>query len=234
MIIEEAPIEEMIYNVDFSCPCCSKTFTTTFARAKYQQMEGTDSDFCNYYKSINPYYYEAIVCMHCGYSFTRELADKLDYPTAQKILKSMKNWKTKDYSGPRSLEQAIVAMTLTVYCQNQRAIKYLTKGKLYQKLAWLYRYNKDSENETRFLNVALDNFLRSYELGEIYQPKREMEILYLIGECYNRTGHPHEAVNWFARLAQHENNKTYPAIVNMAREQWQKIRQVMKQNIPAV
>ncbi|MBM7854204.1 uncharacterized protein (DUF2225 family)/CRP-like cAMP-binding protein [Desulfohalotomaculum tongense] len=224
---EEVPVEKMLYDRNFSCPYCKSKFITPRVLSKYLKITKTDDDFCSYYDGINPIFYEVAVCPRCNYAFTDDSQDKLG-PTALKGVKAvLETLPKKDYCLVRDINLAVETFILAILCQTAYENKDSLIARLYLRMAWLYRYQKNKEKEHTYLQVALEKYESAFK-KEKFEIKNELQLTYLVGELYNRLGNAKMAVQWFNKLVMHPKKDQYPAIVKKARDRWQDIRAEMK------
>jgi uncharacterized protein (DUF2225 family)/CRP-like cAMP-binding protein len=218
----------VFFRKEYNCPLCKTRFGTLKPRQKYIITEKTDEDFCAYYKTVNPLYYEINVCPQCGYSFNNSTADKIKVEISDRLAKIIADiWGQENYCGARDLDDAIETFKLALECQRERGASDAAMGRLFLKLAWLYRYKKESERERGNLEKALYHLTKSYDSAP-EDPKEEMNLMFLLGQLNRILSSDREAVNWFIRITQHPEKKSYPYIVNRARDAWQDIRHDMK------
>jgi len=217
--------KDTFYKRKFICPLCLKPFKTLKPRQKYIVVEKADDDFCLYYKSVNPLYYEINVCPNCGYSFNSSTYSPVKDELKQAINKILSEiWEGNNYCGLRTLEEAIRTFKLAIDCQRQMGADDATMGRFFLKLGWLHRYLKDKEQEHRNLEKALYHLSRSFETSTSEDPKEEINLMFLLGQLHLILGDEKGSINWFVNIVQHPERKSYPYIVNRARNAWQEIR----------
>ncbi|GAB6180281.1 DUF2225 domain-containing protein [Desulfotomaculum defluvii] len=222
--------EEMIFLAKVICPNCGQEFKHPEVKSKYIIVDKQDTDFCAYYTGINPIYYDARVCRHCGFAFTKETSKPLVDNEKSIINNFLTKWQNDgaQYGGIRTLEQAIKAFNKVIVCQELRNAKDSEKGSLYLRLGWLYRYKGDKKNEDQALLRALEFMKRAYEREASPDEKKELRMLYLIGDLSYRSGDFSEAVKWFHSVTIHPSANSYPIFSRMARTRWQTIREEIK------
>ena len=209
-----------LYDKEMECLYCNKTFITKKVRSKFIIIKKRDSDFCNHYESVNPYSYEVFVCSHCNFAFTEKFQPIKNTRKGTIKEQYIDNAAFTNLNGERSLEQAIKAFKLALLCAALAGESSYVLAGLCLKLAWLYRYDSNNE-ETRFLKNALDNYIKTYEQGDI-AALNKASLLYIIGELENRLGGYERARRWFSILL---NDKALdPKIVKIAKNRWQEIR----------
>lgn len=226
---DELDNDNVFFKKDYTCPLCLTRFQTLKPRQKNIVIVKTDEDFCIHYKTINPLYYEINVCPKCKYSFNASSYVPVKPETKNELTKMLAEiWKDIDYSGTRTLEDAIETFKTAIECQRIRGVDDSTMGKLTLKLAWLYRYLGLKPLELMNLEKALIHLTKSFEKGSVEDYKEEMNLMFLLGQLHHTFSNDTEAVNWFVRITQHPNKSNYPYIVNRARYIWQEIRQKQK------
>ncbi len=223
---EDGNGEDVFFRKELICPLCAARFRTLKPRRKYVIVEKADDDFCLYYKLVNPLFYEINVCPKCGYSFNMSTGGPVKAELKKGLAKALDGiWKSVNYCGSRTLEDAVETFKLALECQRLAGADNASLGRLYLKLGWLYRYLNMKDQERQNLNKALYHLSRYFETGSLQEPKEEMNLMFLLGQLHLILGDERGAVNWFIQITQHPAKKTYPYIVNRARDTWQEIRQ---------
>lgn len=223
--------EDMIFCVKVTCPNCGQEFLQPEVKTRYIMVEKQDSDFCAYYTGINPVFYDVMVCRYCGFSFTKETNKALTEQEKTTINTILANW-PKDgaqYGGLRTLDQAIKAYNKAIVCQELRNARDSVKGSLYLRLGWLYRYQGNKNSEAQAMQRALEFMRRAYEREGSSDVKKELRMIYLIGDLSYRNGYLGEAIKWFQLVTTHPATNSYPVYSRMARSRWQDIRAQMQQ-----
>lgn len=218
-----------LYDKKVKCPICSVSYTTKRIRSRFIRVEKMESDFFSHYKDkhLNPILYEVNVCPKCGYAFADTFSNYFP-PNSIDLIKMqiMANWKERDFSEERSLQQAIDSYKLAILSGSLKEEKSVVMAGLCLRLAWLYRLVSDQHQELRFLEFALNKYKNSYnETDYVGTHLTEIRILYLIGELSRRLGDRHEAVKNFSKVINHKSRSLENKIVEMAREQWYLIRE---------
>ncbi|MEG6617338.1 DUF2225 domain-containing protein [Peptococcaceae bacterium 1198_IL3148] len=220
-------INEMFYDRKLECPHCGTKFTTPRVLTKHITIEKSDDDFCNYYKGLNPIYYDVAVCPQCSFAFTDETREPLGANAATGVKRVVDSLPKKDYCKIRNASQAKETFVLAIKSQTAAGSKQSLIAKLYLRLAWLHRYEGDTVNEYKFIEQAIKHYEIAFS-RENFNPKQEIMLLYLVGELYARIGDPKMAINWFNRVVTHPQKQVFIGIVNRARDRWQDIRAEMK------
>ncbi|KIQ95042.1 hypothetical protein LH47_00875 [Anoxybacillus thermarum] len=220
---------DILYDRTVTCLVCKQTYTTKKVRSRFIRPIRHDTDFCSYYASeeANPLLYYVHVCPHCGFAATEEFSTYFPPRTLEAIQQNIcANWRGKNYSGARTFAEAIDTYKLGIYSATLKKEKHITLAGLYMRLAWLYRANEKSEEERRFMRLALEQYIASYEADDfVHTHMSEVRLLYLIGELYRRLGKEKQAIIYFSRVIARKKETIEKGIVNMAYDRWQEIRE---------
>lgn len=223
-------MREGLYNKEVVCPVCSKKFQTTKVKARATKVKSRDSDFCVHYEDINPIYYDAWVCENCGYANQADKFEEISHNEAD-ILRNrlMPKWNKHSLSGERDIDTAIEAFKLVLISHDYRGAKAIDFAKACLRIAWLYRYKGDEEEELKFIRHSLEYYTEVYEKESFPVDKLdESTCVYMIGELNFRVGNYSEAVKWFSRLISSEEARKKPALIEAAREQYQLVKEKLK------
>ncbi|WP_274381461.1 DUF2225 domain-containing protein [Paenibacillus mesophilus] len=216
---------EPLYLIKVTCMCCEQSFQTSRVRTSFKKTAKTDSDFCIHYKTVNPDFYVVRVCPFCGFSFTENFSDRLTPKHKHLYLDKLgKNWNGLDLTGERDWNEAMQSYKLALLCAQIKEEKDRVIAGLLHHIAWLYRYKDNKEQEKRFLEFALESYVKVFETeGEDVNNAR---LMYLIGELHRRLGNYQKAVLWFGRVI---NDKKImdSAMIRACREQWVQTREDM-------
>ena len=214
-----------LYQIKVKCSCCESEFKTSRVRPSLKKASRSDSDFCSYFKSVNPDYYVVRVCPYCGFASTENFAAQLNARQKADYLEKIgKYWKMKDYGLERSEQEALECYKLGLLTAQTVGENMRIVAGLLHHIAWLYRYQSNKEQETRFLTFALDAYIKVFETER--DALSNARLMYLIGELHRRLGQYHEAVRWFGRVI---NDKKImdASMIRASREMWQLIREDM-------
>lgn len=189
----------MYYESSCECVNCKHKFKTTKVNKKGTKTVKTDTDFCVHYEGLNPSFYDTIVCPKCGMAFNKSFKPIADYLKADLKENYLDKIVVPNYCGERTLEDAIRATKLAYYAGTLIRERKLVTGNILLKLAWLYRYLGDEENETRYLRGAAEEL--NYALSnERLDSMEEGKLVYLIAELNLRGGNYVLARKWFSML----------------------------------
>lgn len=217
---------EPLFKVKITCICCESEFETSRVRPSFKKSLGTETDFNIRYKLVNPDYYVVRVCPACGFATTENFSGKLQPGHKGEFeLRVRTNWVPKDYSGERSWEEALQTYKLALLCAQIKGEKDRLISGLLHHIAWLYREKGDHAQERRFLQFALDSYVKVYE-NESASEVNNARLMYLMGELHRRLGNYYDAVRWFSRVI---NDKKImdSAMIRACREQWTQTREDM-------
>lgn len=191
-----------LFNSKIECPVCESTIEYTKVRSKSIRLIKQDTDFCPWYEGENPVLYEAVICPECGYGSHVTTFENINrYEKAKLKEKITPRWKKRSFTGQRTIEKAleafkIVLMNLIAMEANKSEI-----AKICLRIAWLYRYKNDKEQEKRFLNYALKNYKLAFHSEDLSQGKfDEYVCMFIVGELSRRLGKLDESYQWFSRL----------------------------------
>ncbi len=212
---------DVLYSKKVKCPICNKEFSTSKMRSSRIRIDRVDGDFMNHYKNENPIKYHVFVCPKCGYAAMENSFNSIR-PAEREIIKEnvTVKWKEREYSGQRTIDDAIQCYMLALYCGQLVGLKKYELGNISLKIAWFFR-EKGSDEETRFLQNAVELFEQAFYTENLSALSvDEITLGYLIGELHRRLGRRKEAVLWFGKTISNPLIKTNPRIENLTREQW--------------
>jgi uncharacterized protein (DUF2225 family) len=216
---------EPLFQIKVVCLCCESSYQTSRVRPSFKKAIKSDSDFCAYYKSINPDYYVVRVCPICGFAATENFKDKLSEKQKTAYYEKLGNqWKHRDYGMERSKTDAMECYKLSLLTAQSIGEKARVVAALLHHIAWLYRYEGMLEQENRFLSFALEAYVRVYETET--DSLSNARLMFLIGDLNRRLGNFNDAVRWFGRVIQ-DKKIMDAAMIRASREQWQNIRAEM-------
>lgn len=215
-------MEQKIYNSSLTCPVCDKIIEVTKVRSKAVKVSFRDTDFCVHYEDINPLFYEAWVCEHCGYASLSDSFDKIGYKDAKLIKEKISSkWNQRSFKGEREIDEALQAFKLVLYNAQLIRVKSSELAKICIRIAWLYRLKKDPK-EREFLGYALKFYGDTYENEKMPVDKLDdSTCAYMIAELNRRTGNFEEAVKWFSRLVASPEARKNNALMEQVRDQFQ-------------
>lgn len=222
---------EELYIKKVDCPVCNNKFATMKVKSSRLRLQKKDSDFLAYYKGENPIKYGVFVCPECGYSAMEEFFEKISDEGKRDVKELISSkWTKRDFSGPRTIEEAIECHKLALYCGQVLSKKSFELGKLCLRTAWLHRIGEDP-GETRFLELSLAKYIEAYENEPLSRYNvDELTMEYLIGELFRRVGNNKEALVWLGKVISNPFIKANPSIEKLTREQWKIARECQEAN----
>ncbi|MDK2934847.1 MAG: uncharacterized protein PWQ67_2733 [Clostridia bacterium] len=224
--------ENYLFDRKLKCPVCESNITVRAVKSSSIRIISRDTDFMIYYKDPNPLFYDAWVCTQCGYSAIS--SQFYNISEAQKKVvreKVCSKWKQKSYGHVYTIDTAIERYKLALLTSVVKNTKTSERALMCIKLAWLYRLKKDSENENKFLSLALQGFINAFEKEQFpISGMDQASLTYLIGELYRRLGDNDHALLWFSKVF--STNMAKSKIKEMAREQKYLIVEQIKKQKP--
>lgn len=217
---------EPTYLVEKVCPVCEQTFSVTRTRGR-QVMYKQDSDFCAYFKDVNPYYYTIWVCSNCGYAAADSYFENIFMTAKEKIAKFLAGRRVNvNYSGIRTREQAIETYKLAIFFANLIESPASRLAELYLKLAWLFREGENQAEEQAALVRACEYYDQALMIERLpIGSLSETAVTYLIGELARRSGQNEKALLYLGKVVGNPASRQEPRVLNMAREVWREARE---------
>lgn len=97
---------------------------------------------------------------------------------------------------------------------------------IHLRIAWLYRMQTKTEQENRFLRLALREYEASYSTGDFSGTQvSEVRILYLCGDISKRIGNTQAAIKYLSMVLERQKNASESSIIKMARDRWHEIKE---------
>lgn len=212
---------DSLYNKSVVCPVCQKKNEVTKVKSKECVVASRDTDFCIYYESVNPIFYDVWVCEYCGYAAQGERFESISPIDAKRVKENIStHWKSRSFSGERDIEKAMEAFKLALYNLCKSSAKPIEYAKVCLRIAWLYRMQKD-EREVEFLKHALKYYCETYENESFPVGKLdEYTCMYMIAELNRRVGKYDDAIVWFNKIISSPEARANKVLIENAREQY--------------
>ena len=216
---------DALYFLEKECAVCGEKFEVTCIRSRLTLIK-QDTDFCAYYKDINPYYYTVWACPHCGYAardtdfaeVTTSMVTKIHEFLAGKEIKA-------NLCGIRTREQAIVAYKLAIFYAELSGAKASSRAGLYLRLGWLYREGGLVDEESKVLANACECFDQALSQERVpIGNLSELAVMYLIADLLRRTGQNEKAMLYLSRIVSSPLEESEKRIADLARDLWQEMR----------
>lgn len=217
-----------LYAEEVTCALCGRPFPVTKVRMSRLRVARRDTDFYVEYDGLDPNFYTVWVCPHCGYAAPESAFHELNVAQKETLLSWLGGRRPAvDFSGVRTRDVAMAAFKLAIFQAQKRGARPSVVAGLCLRTAWLCRAAGDPA-ERQFLQAALEQYLAAYDKEELPIGKMtERGLQYLLGDLYLRLGQAREASSWFARVAE-DRSGDEKQVVNMAREGWQRAKEVLK------
>lgn len=213
-----------LYDKECTCPVCEHKFKAKTVKVNAPRIKGKDSDFMIIYSDINPYFYDVILCPICGYAAMRSDFEKIKSYQKDLIRVGISSkWTGKNYPELFDANIAIERYKLALINAMVIEAKSSTKAMICLKLAWMYRILKDNENETIFIEKAIEGFNDAFE-NEVLPVYglQSFAVMYLLGELSRRINKQDDALRWFGKVI--TSPQTPQKIKDLARD----MRDLMK------
>jgi hypothetical protein len=224
---------DILYNADKKCVMCDKEFSVTRVRNRLAMLK-QDSDFCTYYKEVNPYYYAIWVCPNCGYAAQDTYFEELP-PAATNIKAFLATRQVNvNFSGQRNRDQALATYKLAAFFAEMAGWVPSRLAGLYLKMAWLFREGGHNAEEQATLDKAREYYEQAFlrermPIGNM----SELTVEYLCGELFRRTGKIPEALSYLGKVVANPRAKQEKRILEMARDAWNEAREAKKAAVAA-
>jgi uncharacterized protein (DUF2225 family) len=220
-------MHDALFNKVVNCPVCRHANNFTKVKMRFCRIKSKDTDFCVHYKSFNPILYDAWVCEKCGYaSLSKYFLDILESDKKTILNTITPKWIKHSYSGERNLLKAIAAFKIVLF--NYQTINYpkSLQAKVAIRLAWLFRYSKNSKLEKEFLEYAYQNYMDAYQKEHFpFDKLDEYTCMYLIGELAYRLNYYEESKKWFSLYFSSKDARKNKLMFNQAQERYFEIRE---------
>ena len=217
------------YEKKIECLHCKSSFSTLKVRTKNVRVAKSDTDFQPLYEEnqVNALYYNVFVCEHCGFSFTEDFSKYFAPGVAEEIYNQISSkWIPHDFKGERTVFQAIQAYKLAFLCATIKKEKFIIKAGLLLRLAWMYRSLNNDGQEKRFITMARDHYMESYSTDDYRSTQMsDVRVMYMIAELSRRLEDYQNATRFFSRVIESQRSGGEPKLVEMAKEQWELVRE---------
>jgi hypothetical protein len=224
-VSNEKESDSPFYAKQFTCVFCGTRFQSLVVKSKHIQLEKTDTDFCPYYRSVNPLLYEVTVCPQCGYACSPDMPSKLSDRARAKLTALLSQLKTPlRFDGERDLDLAVQSFRLAFVCMEAAGGTKAQLAKLYLKVAWLYRNAGIEVEEREYCEKALFCLMESYRTEQSNDPAFELNLLYLLADLNLRLGRTNMAMRWLNALFAHPERHNNPKILERTRDLLYEIR----------
>ena len=213
-----------LFDRKYSCPVCAGDFTSKQVKTSAIRAKERKRDFHTIFSGDNPTFYGIICCPSCGYAkFENDFKQPLSQKQKEIVKNSItKNWKYQDFTIERDVHTAIKVHLIALVNYNLLKEAQATIGKLLLRLAWYHEELGMEEANKKYIGLALEAFVKSFELEKRDDDEegKELEVIYLIGELNRQLGNHKEAIRWYESVVRHEFAYKNRLIKGYAKEQW--------------
>lgn len=224
-----------VYNSKITCPVCNKEIQYTKVRSKQIRLLKQDGDFCPYYEGVNPLFHEAVICPECGYgAHITSFSSINKYDRAKIEEKITPRWQKRSFLGERDLNQAMEAFKIVLLNLYAMDAPNSEIGKICMRIAWLYRYSEDHENENKFIVHALENYKKAYAQEDLSVEGKldQYTCIYIIGELNKRLENYEESTQWLSKLIMsfsdpRKKEKIPNRLIEATRDLYQEVKDLM-------
>jgi len=218
-------MSDYLYSVEKECAVCEEKFTATCVRSRLFLIK-QDSDFCAYYKDINPYYYTVWACPHCGYAARDKEFPEITSTMIAKIKKFLSDRDVRvNLCGNRTRQQAIVSYQLAIFYSEMFGVAASKLAALYLRLGWLYREGGMTDDEHKTLAKACECYEKALSTERMpIGNMSELAVTYLVADLLRRTGENEQAIAQLSKVVSSPLAKIEKRIGDLARDAWQEMR----------
>lgn len=221
-------MSEDLFDKKVECPICNSHFTSKKIRNSKILVKKRYPDYYTEYGGENPTYYAVFVCPVCGYSAFEKDFNCISEMEKQIIIQRISiQWKGKNYTGNRSLCDAIEVYKLALLSYDLRNYKSSVIGKVALRLSWFYRELGNNENEKYYQKIVLEKFKDAFVEERLDENKEEeLVILYLIGELLRQERDYKSAIKWYDKVLKDPEIKRKRHLEQRVRNQWSLAREM--------
>ena len=221
VVLKEQFDESFFFKDTIVCPVCETNFEYLRVRTASVRPKERESDFRVTYHSDDPTRYVMVVCPTCSYAATHDDFPDLSAEEREAIVGGQQERGRYDYpnlGGPRTLEEALTALTLAQLCYDKRRPNERRHAVILQRRAWLERERGDDAAEREWLAKSRDAYVQSFELDSSISDESAMRVAYLIGDLCLRLDDPMEGAKWLETATRFPQAKAQSGLERMARD----------------
>lgn len=194
------PVDDQFFFVDDTdCPVCDAAFEYLRIRTRSVRPTQRDSDLHVGYTTIDPTWYALVVCPRCFFTSYRDDFGALEAEERERLVAAADERRALapgPLTGPRSVEDAEIALGLAMRCYALRHPNERRRAVLLHRRAWLARGKGDTGAEMEWLARARDAYQDAYERDPDVSDEGALHAAYLIGDLTLRLGNPRGASRW--------------------------------------
>lgn len=155
---------DFLFDKNYECPVCNKTFISKTVRSRKAKLLNTDTDLRPIYERIEPLKYNVVACPHCGYAALPRVFEHITSAQKKLILEKV----TSSFTGLQSSESDIYTYAeaeerykLALISAVAAKMRNSERAYLCLKLGWMYRAQKNE-----LMQLSSDNSKEIAELEE--------------------------------------------------------------------
>ena len=226
-------MDDNLYLRAIDCPVCSNPFKSTKTKSSKLRFVKSDTDMCRYFEGGNPYLYEINVCPSCGFSFSDNFKQDIDYTRKSEFIKTVSShWKKQNFCGERTIDEAIETYKLALLSGRFIGLSEGNTAGICMRICWLNRMAGNLVEEKRFMKAAGELYHKVYEMGGFRggQDISPEILVYLLGELNYRLGDHNECMKWFNIAISKYSRDPFikKQTVDMILERWMDIKEDIK------
>ena len=220
-------IDKFTLVLERPCPVCENL--TRVVKTKTRQVVDTrDVDLCIHYKNFNPYLYYVWACENCGYAAEET---KFLSPMPKRTRGRIKSFLISNnlvmpFIRERNLQEAMSFYEMAILFSEAFEPSMARQAGLYQKMAWIQRYEGNKEKEFEYMKKAAELYEESF--GKERYPVGNMTdttALYVTAATYFLLGDFEKATKDLSRIIENQSlRSSNPNLYDRARDLWQEIR----------
>lgn len=216
----EGVMRPELYIHSVKCPVCEHGFDVYKVKSDFVKVKNRDSDFCTYYETIDPLWYDVWVCEKCGYAAQQSKWDNISGAEKEFIKKKITpKWTKRAFYPDRDIDKVIEMFKLAYLSYVVRGSKNSILARVCIRIAWLYR-QKNDEREYEYLKIAVKNYREAYSRESFpIDNLDEPTCMYIIAEMYRRLREYKSSIEWFGRVITDQEARKNQNILEKSREQ---------------
>ncbi|MBI6546937.1 MAG: DUF2225 domain-containing protein, partial [Cyanobacteria bacterium NC_groundwater_1444_Ag_S-0.65um_54_12] len=198
---------------EVNCPLCKLTFVYHTPKSHTYSLIKRDSDFCPYYKGVNPLFYLIYICPGCHFAAYKrdfkDLEDRSRQALIDLLNKDSRGLAVDFHQAERSLFAALRSYQLALSCYTARRFPPDILASVALRASWLCRYSGELKRELSYSELARDYYQQAFEKGiRADRQVDDLAIALLIGELMLRTGQIAAAMRYFMFLVRTKDAKS--------------------------
>ena len=226
-VIQLEGIDKFTLVLERPCPVCENL--TRVVKTKTRQIVDTrDVDLCIHYKNFNPYLYYVWACENCGYAAEET---KFLSPMPKRTRGRIKSFLISNnlvmpFLRERNIQEAMSFYEMAILFSEAFEPSAGRQAGLYQKMAWIQRYEGNNEEELKYLKKTAELYEESfgterYPIGNV----NNTTAMYITAATHYLLKEFESATKLLSRIIEnHSLRSSSPNLYDRARDLWQDIR----------